>query len=94
MGGAADFPVNITCVAHSGCVVSNTYPGIPPRPGIELPPGEACATLAFNQTKTFHLLYSNDPTDGMTVLFDPNTTDAAYTERAGVSIVRWGGGCT
>ncbi|PNH01346.1 hypothetical protein TSOC_012762 [Tetrabaena socialis] len=77
------FPMNVTCVAAS-CILSNTYPGasLPTPPS----PAEACLRLGFNETTVLHLAFSNDPSDGLAILFDPTATDSAFPLGAGVYV--------
>ncbi|KAG2488535.1 hypothetical protein HYH03_012854 [Edaphochlamys debaryana] len=83
----ASFPINITCLATSGCIISNAYPRAAAMAASQLPPdSETCIHLQARESVSLHLMWSNDPDDGLSVLFDPATTLPDYPPRSGVSV--------
>ncbi|KAG2484362.1 hypothetical protein HYH03_016781 [Edaphochlamys debaryana] len=87
LGQGPTFPINITCLATSGCIISNAYPRAAATAASPLPPdSETCIHLQANESTSLHLLWSNDPDDGLSVLFDPATTMPGYPPRSAVSV--------
>ncbi|PNW83137.1 hypothetical protein CHLRE_06g308200v5 [Chlamydomonas reinhardtii] len=88
------FPMKVTCVALSGCMLSNAYGAAAGELALVtagtaggLLAGEKCVRLAVNETAVVHLNWSNDPYDGLVVVFDPASTAPPHPAGAGVSVI-------
>lgn len=73
--GVMPSPMKLTCMATSGCLVSNVLSSANTL-GISAyvnPAQATCFTLAYNTAITIDMVYSVDPTEGLSVMWDPTT---------------------
>lgn len=77
MSGGGPFPMTMICRSKTGCYMSNVYKNDPATTGglTANPEQERCIFFEYGKNVTADILFSMDPNDGATVLFDNTQTD-------------------
>ncbi|GFH29532.1 uncharacterized protein HaLaN_28211 [Haematococcus lacustris] len=87
--GNGPWPMDLTCQARSGCLVSNVLSAANTLGSSNAVPADeaACTFLGFNSTMQANVVFSVNPVEGLSVMYDPDTTAGTTSlEGAGLDI--------